>query len=851
MQRRKSYYFLLFVIILAAVAIVGDLKLNTIFGLDITGGTRLTYQVAITPDMKNKVSMEQARPQIIQVLQLRASGLGAAEPIVQAKGDDQVIVELPGVSDIEKAKATIGSSARIEFYHAKNVLSGQDSKRAYQIAPSTNPNDPYVHFIRTRDGKAIEPGTPEYDEMINGWTLILAGTDLAKATAQPRGDSYEPAMEFKGAGTVKMSAWSHRPDVLGKEEPLAAVLDHKVVSIANVKKDAIIENACFTEGNFTKEYVINLVGLLNGGSLPADLHLLGSSTVSPTIGANAYSKILSAGIIAFSIISVYLISYYAFPGFVAFLALLLYTGLTMATLKFIDATFSLAGIAGFILSVGMAVDANILVFERFKEEMKGGKPLQSAIEIGFKRALPAIVDSNACTILTCLVLANIGTGPVKGFATTLIIGVVISLFTAVTVTRSLLMFFVGSGIATDPKWYAIERDWFAKVVKSGDHVLQVMQKAKKWFIISGVTVVFGMCFAPQWSPTFKPLGGFKLNVELQGGSEIQYNMKSEKTSGEIGDALEKAGIKGSTVKFAETKEGKVAIVSIPSDSAEKLRGTDTDDKNLPTKVAAAGNISDAQFIGIQTVGPTLQKEVQVSAITGVCVSILLIIIYLALRFGFSVGGFKEGLKFGFSAIGALFHDILVVIFMAAFFGTLFKWDISSLFLTAMLTIIGFSVHDTIVIFDRIRENLRKPDAGEDLEHLMNRSITQSFSRSLNTSGTVILTLMILVFFGTPTPDLKFFVVTMLIGIVSGTYSSIYNASPILYLWDKAIVAKKGEKFGLIGLAKAEMQRQAHLHSGAQQYTPRTETNTAETGRSYGQVRRRAKDTVKDSWKEID
>jgi SecD/SecF fusion protein len=836
LQRRNSYYFLLFVIGLGVIALLGDFKLKTIFGLDITGGTRLNYQVVVSPDMKGKVSMETARQQIIQVLLRRASGMGAAEPIVAAKGEDQIIVEIPGEKDVKKAQEIIGSSARIEFYHARNVLSPQDRNRRYDIVPSSDPNNPLVSFKRLSDNKDIKPGTQEYKDMIAGWSLILAGTDVAKAQANPKGDSYEPAMEFSADGARKMSAWSSV--YFGKEEPIAAVLDGNVLSIANVQKDARLETNCVINGSFTADYVKNLVGLLNGGSLPAELKPLGSYTVSPTIGATAYQKILTAGIISFALISVYLIVYYSFPGLVAFIALLLYTGLTLATLKFIEATFSLAAIAGFILSVGMAVDANILVFERFKEEMKNGKSLHTAIEIGFKRALPAIVDSNACTILTCLVLAAIGSGPVKGFATTLIIGVVISLFTAVSCTRSLLFFLVDSGIGNNPKWYALERDWFGKFLNNGERILPVLQKTKKWFVISAITVVFGLIFVP--------LGGFKLNVELQGGSEAQFSLKSPKTTGEIVEKLEAAGMKGSTVKFAGTEKGNIAIISVPE---EVLKGVKEEDR--APKIAAAGGIADAEFEGIQTVGPTLQKEVQMSALTGVGVSILLIIVYLALRFGFSVGGFKEGLKFGLSAVGALFHDILVVVFMAAFFGFVFKWDISSLFLTAMLTIIGFSVHDTIVIFDRIRENLRKPLPDETLEHLMNRSITQSFSRSLNTSGTVIVTLLILVIFGTPTPDLKFFVMTMLIGILSGTYSSIYNASPILYLWDRAVVKKKGEKFGLIGLARTEAANMAAVKSGTQ-YTPRTETNAPEGGgRSYGQVRRRAKDNVKDSWREID
>jgi SecD/SecF fusion protein len=836
LQRRNSYYFLIFVIVLGIVSGYLFYTKPASFGLDIKGGTRLTYQIKLKDDQKKSVSIETARSQIIQVLLRRAAGMGAAEPVVAAKGEDQVIVEIPGISDAKKAEEVIGSSARIELYHARNVDTDQAPSRFFLPIRKEDALNPQISFIRKSDQKQIDPGTPEYKQMIEGWTLILAGPELARASAQPKGSSYEPLLEFSSEGTAKMSGWMNNN--FGKEENIAAVLDGKVLYISPVQKDARLENNCVIQGTFTPEYVTTIVGLLNAGALPADLQLLGTTTRAASVGEAAYQKIMIAGTASFVLISLYLVAYYSFPGLVALVALLLYTLFTLTAMKLFNATFSLAAIAGFILSVGMAVDANILVFERFKEEMRSGRSLRVAIEIGFKRALPAIFDSNACTILTSVVLASIGTGPVKGFAISLIIGVGISLFTAFTVTRSLLIFLVGSGIGEDKRWYAIDRDWFGKFLEGG-RILEVLQKSKKWFIISGLTVLIGAIF---W-----PLGGFKLNVELQGGTEAQFLLNSPRSSKEMSEGLEAAGLKGSSVQFAEATNGKQTVfISVPEDA---FKGEKDTAKRTETIAKAAG-ISDATPGGTTSIGPTLQKEVQLGAAKGVLLSVGLIVIFLAFRFGFSVGGFKEGLKFGLSAIGALLHDILVVIFMAALFGYFFKWDISSLFLTAMLTIIGFSVHDTIVIFDRIRENLRHPSAGEDLEHLMNNSITQSFSRSLNTSGTVIVTLLILTFFGTATPDLKFFVVTMLIGIVSGTYSSIYNASPILYLWDKAIVKKKGEKAGLIGLAKAEIARSAHLRTGMQT-APRSESNTSEAGRSYGQVRRRAKDTVKDSWQELE
>ena len=522
LQRRNSYFFLLFVIVLGILSGILFVKKPTIFGLDIKGGTRLTYQIKLKADQAGKVTMEKARSQILQVIARRAGGMGAAEPLVAAKGDDQVIVEIPGIQDSKKAQEIIGSSARIEMYHARNVDTVQDAGRFYIPIPNEDPLNPQITFVRKSDQKKIEPGTEEYKQMISSWTLILAGPDLASARALPKAEGYEPLLDFDNTGTAKMSAWSSQ--YFGKEENIAAVLDGKVLYISPVQKTANLSNNCVIQGTFTNDYVNTLVGLLNAGSLPADLELLGTTVVSPNIGDSAYTKILTAGVISFAVISVYLIAYYAFPGVVALFALLLYTLFTLTALKTIDATFSLASIAGFILSVGMAVDANILVFERFKEEMRGGRSLRVAIEIGFKRALPAIIDSNACTILSSVVLASIGTGQVKGFAIALIVGVLISLFTAVTVTRSLLIFLVGSGVGEDPRWFAVDRDWFGKFLEGG-RILEVLQKTKKWFLISAATVVFGMVF---W-----PLGGFKLNVELQGGSEAQFLLKTDISISEI------------------------------------------------------------------------------------------------------------------------------------------------------------------------------------------------------------------------------------------------------------------------------------------------------------------------------
>jgi SecD/SecF fusion protein len=835
--RSKSYLFLIVVLVLGALAGFGFKKLPFHRGLDISGGVRLTYLLdlaSLPPD--RKISPEEAQDRIVRILQLRAEGeFAQAEPIINKKGTDQVVVELPEITDLAKAEQVMGESARIIYYWAKNVTTEQKSNRPYTAVPHSDGANPEVDFRETVTGKLITPGMPEYKDIISHWDTILSGDEITKAEPEAAGDSYHPLFTFSPSGSEKIQKWCR--DHSNQGEGLAIVLDGRVLSLNPLAKNTILTTNAIIEGKLDDRYVTRLCDEVNSGALPVDLKLLGAQKLDATIGAQGFQKMLTAGLIAFGIISVFLIGYYSFPGVIAFIALSLYVLFTLTVLKIMHTTFSLAGIAGFILSVGMAVDANILVFERFKEEMKSGKALSTSIELGFRRALTAIFDSNACTIITSLVLGYLGTGPVKGFAYTLIVGVVISLFTAVTVTRSLLMFFVGSGIATNPSWYAVNRNWFGKRFDADtSEPLRVVEKSKKWFAISAFTILISI--------PFFFMQGFRLNVELKGGYEASYAVSDNSlTSEAIQKNLDTAGLKGGNVQFATVDASKTAPahreVDISLPPQQGLSGTDTQNLDAIAKAAGIPNDPNAQF---QKIGPQIQQETETNAVLGVLLSSGLIIIFLAFRFGTGFGGFGAGLRFGASAIGALIHDILVVFGTAAIVGFIFHWEVSVLFLTAMLTMIGFSVHDTIVIFDRIRENLKRSKKTEEFGDLMDRSITQSFARSINTSGTVIVTLLILVVFGTATNELKFFVVSMLIGIVSGTYSSIYNASPILYLWDKAMIKKKGAAGSLIGLVAAEHSRNQVITTTAMPtagVTPTATDPNAPAGRTYGQVRRRA------------
>ncbi|MBS1718524.1 MAG: protein translocase subunit SecD [Armatimonadetes bacterium] len=861
-MQSRSYLFLLLVLGLGLIAGLIYTKTEYHFGLDVRGGVRLTYQIDDSKlTVEQRARKSEYKSQILRILEQRVmTGVGVVEGVVLPKDPDQYIVELPGFTNLDEAAKVLGTSASIKFYWAKNIKTDLATYRPYQIGTKEEKGDNIsVSFtdvlnrdikptIVGADGRAV--ANPDYQKIIDGWDLILQGDDLASASPQATGQSgYRPLMNFSANGARKMEAWSRQ--VMNKHEYLAAVLDGKVLSIAPLKDNTILSDNAIIEGEYSAEYVKGLTSLLNSGALPVDLKLIAQENEDPTIGVFALNQIVNAGLIAFGIVSLFLIVYYAFPGFVAFIALSLYVLFTLTVLKTIGATFSLAGIAGFILSVGMAVDANILVFERFKEEMKNkrlehldnAKRLKPALEAGFKRALPAIIDANACTVLTSIVLMVLGTGPVKGFATTLIIGVMISLFTAVSVTRSLLMFAFGSGLVTNPKYYQVHRGWFGEKFEERAHhePLKIVENSKRWFWISGLTIIPGLIAVA--------MGGIKPNVEFRGGYEATYRISNPQlTSQTIGDALQNAGLKGGNVKISSSNKSteRLAIIGLPD--MEQLHGTKA--QSVQTIATAAG-LNVADNIQFQNIGPAIQKETLQNAIMGVIVSSGLIILYLSMRFGFAMGGFVAGFRFGSSAIGALVHDVLVVIGVAGIVGLIAHWEVSSLFITSMLTIIGFSVHDTIVIFDRIREHLRRPNKDEDFGHLVDRSITQSFARSINTSMTVIVTLAILFGFGTATIDLKFFILAMLVGIISGTYSSIYNASPILYLWDRAILNKKGKEKTLIGMALAEMKYSTAGMGLTVPVAPTTPTATTEEAkpntpptRTYGQVKRRANDKSK-------
>lgn len=832
----RSSLFLIIVAIVTGLAVWAHQSTPYRLGLDVKGGARLTFQM----DPEELAKLKDANPAMIQqdlvrIMENRAgAALGVQEGTVAKKGTDQIIVELPGFTDIERARETLGSTAKVQVYHARSVDLGRYSPGGQE----GDANAPFIPFTK-RTGEILKPGDAEYKQMIEGWDLLLEGGDVTNATPMAQGNGVVPLFNFGGQGAIKLEQMTRR--YLNRSPHLAFVLDGRVLSISPVKDGTILKDSAFIDGQFDSQYVVGLTDLIKAGSLPVSLNLIREETVSPTIGNYALDRMIQAGLISFVIIAIFLIVYYAYPGVIAMVGMLLYTLFTLTALKLMNATFSLAAIAGFILSAGMAIDANILVFERLKEEIRNGKTVDKAMRLGFKHALSAIADSNACTIITSLVLVSFGTGAVKGFAITLIMGVVISFITAFFFTRAILTGLYSIGIGRNEKSYALKRAWFGENLEAGadTKTLPIIRKSRTWFLISVALIVPGLIALG--------MGGIKQNVEFQGGYQAQFVVPqgSDLTVGNAQKKLEDAGFPGANVKFSEY-EGKAYVdVTVPAKGA--AAASDGQELNAEAKDKLAKALgTTTEGASFSSVGPTVQRETWEGAIKMVVYSTILIVLYLTIRFGIAVGGLKNGIKFGGSAVFALLHDVVFVVGLSAIVGLALSWEISALFLTSMLTVIGFSVHDTIVVFDRIRENLQKTSGNENLETIVDKSVTQTVARSINTSMMTIVQLGILIAIGTPTPDLKFMCVTMLAGIIIGTYSSIFNASPILYIWDKMTMKRKGEGAGLVAEAEREAKLRAQQALAGMQAAPAAAGSTAgvmnptgQSGAGYATIKRRA------------
>ncbi len=805
---------------LVAALVLGSLVAAALvkpkLGLDVKGGARVVLEAELDKLPKEQKWDADAKSAVLRTIENRVNANGVAEPTITPKGDRQYVVEIPAVKNESEIVEQLQNTAQLNFYYSSDWKSDRAPLGRYSFVTGKSRDDHAVMDLQTNktfqdrfhlnltmrelidngvkagdkaretplpkpletlavvasrtslkltdDDAKLLPGLAEeltsFDAFLQAANLEMTGRDLepgkAQASFQQTGTPVVDLV-FTAEGQRKFAKFTtdHTNEIL------MIYLDGRILMAPNINTP-ITDGRAIIEPFPTVKDAKKLADYLNGGALPVPLKIVQQQSVDATLGADAVNKGFLAGLVGMICIMVFMVVVYRLPGVVACIALILYTLFSYAAFVLIGVTFTLPGIAGFILSVGMAVDANILIFERTKEELASGKPLRHAVDEGFKRAFSAIFDSNLCSMVTALLLYQFGSGSVRGFALTLAIGVALSMFTAITVSRTLL------NLLIERLGKKAAEQWGSGLWRP--HVNAVGNR-KLWYGLSLIVIIPLIIFAG-------PLKGFKKGIEFTGGSELTLTFPTATSRQAVEEAVVKAGIKESS---AQTGDNNVFVRIPPQDgkdfTAEQGDSLVTELKKTFPAVTKGG---------FERIGSSISTELTRNAIQSILFSSIFIVLYLAWRF--ATAGFATGLKFGFAAIIAMLHDVLVLIGVFCGLGYFLNWKIDSLFVTAALTVIGFSVHDTIIIFDRIRENLKLRGDKIEFSELVTQSIQETFARSVFTSGTVLVTLLsLLVLGGAVIRPLN---AALFVGILSGTYSSIFNAAPLVVDLSRWLSGKK-------------------------------------------------------------
>jgi SecD/SecF fusion protein len=731
-------------------------------GLDLSGGTELTIAICKGFNDPPGTSCRNGPPKganlsdvqnaTITVLSQRVNSLGVAEASVQAQGSDQILVQIPGVS-LAKARDVIGTTARLHF--------------ATSVPGQANPNDPT--FLRDQERHYTAQQLLDTTLYPTGyhWKIddnILA-TDVTKADSgfDTQQNQYAVYLTFNSQGAAEWSKITNAAFAATQDTPpnrIAIFLDDQIISAPSVRTPS--SSTTEITGGFTADGATQLASQITAGALPAEIATVQANEVSATLGQDTVRQSLIAGFVGLVIVVLFMVGYYRFPGLLASVALLCYAAIVLALYKLIPVTVTLAGLAGFVLSVGMAVDANVLIFERTRDELRHGRSVPLAVEAGFRRAWPAIRDSNISTMIACLVLWLFGTDVVKGFALTLGLGVAVSMFSAILITQSLFVGVLSWRRARNPKLYTeIHEEYEAAPPKGRFDIV----RTRNWYFLGSLVVIIpGILAILFW--------GFRLGLDFAGGNRIDATLQRPATQAQVERSVNSVA---STLQPSIQSESgnRFSIRTLPTSLEQEQIIVD----RLGTDFGYAKDAKGAPIVQTQTVGPTIATDLVRKAILLVILSSVLISVYLAFRFRTQT---ISRWRFSVATLFKLLHDVFVLAGIWAILGHFSSVaEVDTLFVTAILTSVSFSIHDTIVVFDRIRENLR---SGPRLtfDQIVNLSTVQTMTRSLNTALTVAFVLFALVLFGGST--IRGFVLALLIGIVTGTFSSIFNASTLLIAW---------------------------------------------------------------------
>jgi len=697
--------------------------------------------------------------QSLEIIRNRIDQFGVTEPVILRQGADEIVIQLPGIKDPKRALKLLGDTAQLEF---KVVADATGLNLTGLIATAKNNKQWQDGESMTKLNRALSGQLPDntslyFEKEINNQTqqetlipilienkVLMTGDMVKDAQVRIGGNFNEPyvSLDMTSRGG-KVFAHITEKNV-GRR--MAIVLD-QVVRSAPVIRERILGGSAQISGTFSHEEAADLAIVLRVGALPAPVDIIQNMTVGASLGQDSINKGVSSAVFGALIVLGFMVIYYRLSGVVANTALIINILLLFSGLAILNATLTLPGIAGIILSIGMAVDANVLIFERMREELTIGKSVRSSIEGGFGKAFLTIVDSQVTTLITALALFMFGTGPIKGFAITLSLGIIFNLFASLFFSR--LMFdCLNFG-------KPMKKLNFMQIVKKPN--LDYLKIKNITYAISAVLVGIGLIAFVQITR-----GQANLGVDFSGGSLLQYQAKEQFTMGEVRDAFHSQGM--TEVDLQEVEDEQRLIVKIKKSEKVVAGLGDKVGSILASEMPEKGFILESQ----SEIGSSVSSDMRNKAIQAIIISLAGVIIYLAFRFD---------IKFGLAAATATFHDVLVVLGICY----LLDIEITLLIVTALLTLAGYSLNDSVVVFDRIRENMNKPD-NTSLASAINNSINQVLSRTIVTSFTTIIVLSSLFFLGGAV--IHDFAFVLLAGVIVGTYSSIFIASPLLTFGNK-------------------------------------------------------------------
>ena len=672
------------------------------YGLDINGGVYVVMEAQTDLEGEELRSlMEQTRA----VIDNRVNQMGVAESSVTIEGSDRIRVEIPGAEDADEAIKAVGKTAQLKFVLA--------------------------------DG-----------------SLVVDGSHVKDAQIATDGSHYKIELEFDSEGASLFEEGTRTalnktvtPSIEGMTaDQIAIVLDDEIIVHPNVQQ-VISGGQCEVTGGYTKEEASTTAALIRGGALPVDLVEVQSSVQAASIGADALDKSIIAGAIGIGIIFILMIVFYGLLGLVADIALMLYIAMFIWSMSLFNVVLTLPGIAALILSIGMAVDANVIIFARIKEEICAGKSIRVSVQAGFKNALSTVLDAQITTSIAAVVLYEVGTTSVKGFALTLMIGIIISIFTAVIITQLFISLLAESKKFSKNKYFGVNEDGTPKQFLH--KTFSFIRHRKVFYIISAGIIIIG------FAVTF--VRGMNYGIDFTGGTMIQVDLHEQVAISEVEEAVKEYDLNPSIIYSGEGNE-QVVIKTIEAlDTDQRAEVVKTLEENF--------GITDEDVLASEQFGPSVGDELKLNAVKAVAIASVGMLIYIIFRF--------KSWKYGLSAIAGVVHDVLLVI---AFYG-IFGFTVNNPFIAAILTLVGYSINDTIVIFDRIRENTglyRKAGLEANIDNSINSTLNRTIMTSLTTL-VVMIPLCIMV-----SSSIREFIIPLMVGIIVGCYSSIFVCSPLYY-----------------------------------------------------------------------